>query len=126
MEDSKLTSEDKVRIVSVTLMAVDIIVMLVLTGMSVLILEFSRACRATGAEIPRALSFLGLIVPGKYFIFVSIIAVVLVLKEYYIPNKWVRLILNVLVANCAVMYFLVCVIAIVAPIEVIINMLKEM
>lgn len=126
MENSKLTSEDKVKIVSVTLMAVDIVVMLVFAGMSELVLEFSRLCRATGGEIPRALSFLGSIAPGEYFIFVSIVSVVLVLKERYIPDKGVTLALNVLVALFAMTYFLICVVAITVPLQPMIYMFREM
>jgi hypothetical protein len=117
MENSKLTSEDKVKIVSITLMAVDIAVMLVFTGMSVLVLGFSQFCRAGGGSIPLALSFLGSITPGKYFIFVSIVAVVLVLKERYVADKGVTLVFNVLVALFAMTYFLVCVVTIVVPLQ---------
>lgn len=117
MENSKLASEDKVNIVSIAVMVADIVVMLMLTGMSVLVLRFSQFCRAGGGSIPPALSFLGSITPGKYFIFVSIVSVVLVLKERYIADKWVALTLNVVVAICAVMYFLVCVVTIAVPLQ---------
>ncbi|OHB56473.1 MAG: hypothetical protein A2173_02775 [Planctomycetes bacterium RBG_13_44_8b] len=125
MEDSKLTIDDKIRIVSVTLMAVVIVVMLVFTGMSVLVTELCRIYRAPGAEIPLALQFLEKITPEKYFVFVCVVAVILFLKERYITSKEVTLILNLLVAVFAIMYFLVCVVALVAPAGFIVNMLKE-
>jgi hypothetical protein len=125
MGDSKLTIDDKIRIVSVTLMAVDIVVMLVLTGMSVLVTELCRIYRVPGAEIPLALQFLEKITPEKYFIFAGVVAVVLVLKECYIANKEVTLILNLMVAVFALMYFLVCVVALVAPVDCMVYMFKE-